>query len=101
MVLPIVLTDEVPKVPNGGFEGFCHYRHLLTLGFSRNTRPYTRHTANFSVVDLYGMMRTKGFAEGLTQGLLDRSCMYGVRGSIPTQPAVKAQFRRRSNLKRR
>ena len=34
------------------------------------------------------MMRTKGFAEGLTQGLLDRSCMYGVRGSIPTQPAV-------------
>ena len=46
-------------------------------------------TANFSVVDLYGMMRTKGFAEALTQGLLDRLCMYGVRGSIPTQPAVR------------
>jgi hypothetical protein len=40
------------------------------------------------VVDLYRMMRTKGFAEGLTRGLLDRSCMYGVCGSILTQPAV-------------
>src|SRR5215212_9239889 len=46
-------------------------------------------TANFSVVDLYRMMRTEGFAEGLTRGLLDRSCMYGVCGSIPTQPAVR------------
>jgi hypothetical protein len=35
------------------------------------------------------MMRTKGFAEGLTRGLLDRSCRYGVCGSIPTQPAVR------------
>jgi hypothetical protein len=40
------------------------------------------------------MMRTKGFAEGLTQGLFDRSCMYGVRGSITTQPAVNTVFRR-------
>jgi hypothetical protein len=48
-------------------------------------------TGNFSVVDLYRMMRTKGFAEGLTQGLLDRSCMYGMRGSIPTQPAVTSE----------
>jgi hypothetical protein len=47
-------------------------------------------TANFSVVDLYRMVRTKGFAEGLTQGLLDRSCMYGACGSIPTQPAVRS-----------
>jgi hypothetical protein len=46
-------------------------------------------TANFSVVNLYRMMRTKGFAEGLTQSLLDRSGMYGVCGSIPTQPAVE------------
>ncbi len=45
-------------------------------------------TANFSVVDLYRMMRTKGFDEGLTRGLLGRSCVHGVCGSIPTQPAV-------------
>jgi hypothetical protein len=50
-------------------------------------------TANFSVVDLYRMMRTKGFAEGLTRGLLDRSCMYGMCGSIPTQPAVRSYIR--------
>jgi len=36
------------------------------------------------------MVRTKGFAEGLTQGLLDRSCMYGACGSIPTQPTVRS-----------
>jgi hypothetical protein len=57
-----------------------------------STFMLTAIAANFSVVDLYGMMRTKGFAEGLTQGLLDRSCMYGVRGSIPTQPAVRALY---------
>ena len=34
-------------------------------------------TANFSVVDLYRMMRTKGFAEGLTLRAYstDRACM--------------------------
>ena len=53
-------------------------------------------TANFSVVNLYGMMRMKGFAEALTQGLLHRSCMYCVRGSIPTQPAVRTPYTRSS-----
>src|SRR5215212_8931676 len=45
-------------------------------------------TANFSVVDLYRMMRTKGFAEELTRGLLGRSCVHGACGSIPKRPAV-------------
>jgi hypothetical protein len=43
VVLPNVLTNGVPKVPKGCSEGFCHFWHLVTLGFSRNTRPYTRY----------------------------------------------------------
>jgi hypothetical protein len=27
------LTDGVPKVPKGCSEGFCHFWHLVTLGF--------------------------------------------------------------------
>jgi hypothetical protein len=33
------LIDGVTKVPKGCSEGFCHFWHLATLGFSRNTRP--------------------------------------------------------------
>jgi hypothetical protein len=39
---PNTLTDGVPKVPKGCSEGFCHFWHLVTLGFSRNTRPHTQ-----------------------------------------------------------
>jgi hypothetical protein len=72
-------------------------RDLRRAGASLRPEPGAAHgdgqpTANFSVIDLYRMMRTKGFDEGLTQGLLDRSCMDRVRGSIPTQPAVGAAW---------
>ena len=47
-------------------------------GLRRMLLPRTSvNTANFSVVDPYRMMRTKGFAEGLTLGAYstDRACM--------------------------
>jgi hypothetical protein len=77
---------------------FEHFRILHESAGSgsrhegRSILPNNGITANFSVVDLYRMMRTKGFAEGLTWGLLDRSCMYGMCGSIPTQPTVTCQW---------
>jgi hypothetical protein len=39
---PDALTEGVPKVPKGCFEGFWHFWHLVTLGSSRNTRPYSQ-----------------------------------------------------------
>jgi hypothetical protein len=36
---PKTLTDRVPKVPKGYFEGFWHYWHLLKLGISTVTLP--------------------------------------------------------------
>jgi hypothetical protein len=33
------LTDEVPKVPKGYFEGFCHFWHSYTLGISTLALP--------------------------------------------------------------
>jgi hypothetical protein len=41
VVSPNTLTDGVPKVPKGCSEGFWHFWHLVTLRFSRNTRPQT------------------------------------------------------------
>jgi hypothetical protein len=41
VISPNTLTNGVTKVPKGGSEGFCHFWHLITLGFSRNTRPHT------------------------------------------------------------
>ena len=35
----------MPKVPKGCTRGFCHFWHLITLGFSRNTRPHAQHIA--------------------------------------------------------
>jgi hypothetical protein len=43
VVSPNTLTDGVTKVPKGCIMGFCHFWHLITLGFSRNTRPHTQH----------------------------------------------------------
>src|SRR5215208_571378 len=99
----VTLDGGDPDAEGAGRLGFGHasldgihdlLAEVYGVGFHRSMMPpspsSSQHavTANFSVVDLYGMMRMKGFAEGLTQGLLHRSCMYGVRGSIPTQPAV-------------
>jgi hypothetical protein len=40
-VIPVhTLSDGVPIVPKGCSEGFWHFWHLITLGFSRNTRPH-------------------------------------------------------------
>ena len=41
MVFPNVLTDGVTKVPKGCSEGFWHFCHLVSLGFSMNTRSHT------------------------------------------------------------
>jgi hypothetical protein len=38
VVSPNTLTDGVPKVPEGCSRDFCHFWHLVTLGFSKNTR---------------------------------------------------------------
>jgi hypothetical protein len=35
------LTNGVTKVPKGCLGGFCHFWHLVTLGFSKNMRPHT------------------------------------------------------------
>jgi hypothetical protein len=34
-------TDEVPKVPKALEAPFWHFWHLITLGFSKYTRPHT------------------------------------------------------------
>jgi hypothetical protein len=34
-IFPDAPTSEVTKVPKGCSEGFCHFWHLITLGFSR------------------------------------------------------------------
>jgi hypothetical protein len=34
VISPNTLTDGVTKVPKGCSEGFCHFCHLVTLGFS-------------------------------------------------------------------
>jgi len=39
VIIPNTLTVGVPKVPKGCSEGFCHFWHLLTLGF-RETHGY-------------------------------------------------------------
>ena len=44
-------TDEVPKVPKGCSEGFCHFWHLVTLGFSRNTQPRTQLIVGIRTID--------------------------------------------------
>ena len=41
MVSPNTLADGVPKVPKGCSEGFCHFWHPVTLGFSRQVGPDT------------------------------------------------------------
>ena len=46
--------------------------------------PRGDYTADFSVIDPYRMMRT----DVPPKSLLERLCMYDVRGSIATQPAV-------------
>jgi hypothetical protein len=41
VIFPNMLTNGVPKVPEGGSEGFCHFWHLVTLGFWTNMWPHT------------------------------------------------------------
>jgi hypothetical protein len=43
VISPNTLTDGVTKVPKGCSEGFCHFWHLVTLGFSRNARLPTQN----------------------------------------------------------
>jgi hypothetical protein len=38
VVSPDTLTDGVPKVPKGCPEGFWHFWHPLTLGFSNKSQ---------------------------------------------------------------
>ena len=42
-VSPNTLTDGGSKGPRACCKGFCHFCHLVTLGFSRSTRPHTQH----------------------------------------------------------
>jgi hypothetical protein len=52
VVFPNVLPNGVPKVPKGCSEGFCHFWHLITLGFSRNTRTtYKRSLGSIMSTD--------------------------------------------------
>jgi hypothetical protein len=51
VITPNTLTVGVPKVPRGSSEGFCRYWHLITLGFSRNTRPHTQGIGGETVIE--------------------------------------------------
>jgi hypothetical protein len=70
VVLPIVLTDEVPKLPKGCSEGFCHFWHCLKLGtaIERRDRSFLR------VVGLIATGRVDGEAEWTWVG--------GTRGKV-------------------
>jgi hypothetical protein len=53
---PEALTDGGPKVPKGCSEGFCHFWHLVTLGFSRNTRLHAQGRACSTRGPLHGVL---------------------------------------------
>ena len=56
MVSPNTLTDRVPKVPKECSEGFCHFWHLVILGFSRNTRLNAQGIACSTKGPLHGVL---------------------------------------------
>jgi hypothetical protein len=55
-IFPEALTDGGPKVPKGCSEGFCHFWHLVTLGFSRNTRLHAQGRACSTRPPLHGVL---------------------------------------------
>jgi hypothetical protein len=48
VVSPNTLTNGVPKVPEGCSEGFCHFWHLVTLGF-RETYDHLRNVGETAI----------------------------------------------------